>query len=365
VIREQQLSYNALKYGLLIIMVLGMVMLYSASSRYSYYEYNDVNYVLIRYTQRLFAAIVFAVAFYMVDLKHWRVFNKYLFFGSLALIAFPFITKMANPDQYTARWIYIGSLSFQTAEIGRFALIIFTANYLAAQQKDLNDLQTGFLPYLAMASLILIPLALTPDYSSSAVLTVIFMIVLYVGGASLKHVVSLGAVAAVAGFIYVRMESYRWNRIVSFLHPDANADLDYQIRQSLMSLGNGGLFGRSLGGSFGKNMYLPESHTDFIFSVLGEEWGFIGSLATILLFALIFWALYRLSLHTRDIFSRTVIFATALSILVYALINAAVCSRLLPVTGLPMPFISYSGSQIVINGALMGIIFRIIREERA
>ncbi len=362
--RSRALEYYIFKGVLAILVAFGMIMLFSASSRISFYKYDSSSVIFLRHLTRMLAALILGIAAYRIDYQLIRKANAFFFFAALAVVIYPLLSKLAHPGSPPARWIAIGSFSFQTAEIARFALIIFISNYLAKHQENIRDLREGFMPVAVVMIGFISLLALAPDFSTAAILYLIFMVMIYAGGARLSHILSVSGIAAVVGLIYIRMADYRWARILSFFDPEANKKASYQVTQSLISLGNGGFFGQSLGASYGKNMYLPEAHTDFIFSIIGEEWGFLGTALTILLFVILFLSLYRLTERIHDIFARLVIFSTAFSILLYALVNAAVCVRIFPVTGLPMPFVSYSGSQLIVNSALLGIVFNILHQEK-
>ncbi|MCK5520215.1 MAG: FtsW/RodA/SpoVE family cell cycle protein [Candidatus Marinimicrobia bacterium] len=362
--QTHQIEYNTFKISLTILIAFGMIMLYSASSRISFYKFDDSSAIFFDHLKRMFAAFIIALAAYRVDYRLIRKLNIFFFFSAIIIVAFPLLAAAIKNDPKPARWIHFGSFTFQTAEIARFSLIIFISNYVAKQQTMIRDLKEGFIPVVSWLLLFIVLIAIAPDFSTAMILYLIFMSVIYMGGGQLKHILSLTGIIGFIGFIYVRFEPYRWKRILSFMDHDTNKEASYQVTQSLISLGNGHFFGRSLGGSYGKNMFLPEAHTDFIFSIIGEEWGFLGTSLIILIFLVFFYSLYRISNRVKDVFARLVIFSTAFSILLYALVNAAVCVELFPVTGLPMPFVSYSGSQIIINAALLGMVFNIIKQEK-
>ncbi|HDR04532.1 MAG TPA: hypothetical protein ENN84_04725, partial [Candidatus Marinimicrobia bacterium] len=262
-----------------------------------------------------------------------------------------------------ARWVRIGSSTFQTAEVLRFFIILFLANYFSKYENRIQSFYEGYLPALLTLMLPIVIIALTPDYSSAASLTAIVLISFFISGTKKRFLFATGSVFVLLSGIYVAMAPYRIQRIISFFNDSESAGGTYQITQSLISLSSGGLWGRKLGNSLGKNLFLPEAHTDFIFSILGEEFGFIGATFTLFLFIALFLLTFLIANQMRNSFAANFIRLTAVSIIFYALVNVAVCVKLLPVTGLPMPFISYSGAQMMVNGALFGIIFTFFKEE--
>jgi cell division protein FtsW len=353
-----------LKLSLGLLILLGTIMLFSASSQISLERYGDSNSYFFHHLQRLFMAVLLGIACYLIHYETFRKHIKLLYILTLIAVILPYIQNMITGKSDPARWIRTGVMTIQTAEILRFTIILYLAAYLSSRGTDVKYFKKGLMPALLILGIPVIFIAAAPDFSTALILMMITYTILYIGGIPLKHLFLSALPFLIAAFVYVRTSEYRWNRILVYLGRDSNvAKNAYQINQSLISLANGRLSGTGLGKSMLKNLYLPEAHTDFIFSIIGEEWGFIGALFFIVLFIALFITLIRLSMDIQNPFGKFFIFGINISLILYALFNIGVTVGLFPVTGLPMPFVSYSGSQILINGALLGILFRIIRED--
>ncbi len=352
-----------LKISLGLLVLMGTIMLFSASSQISLERYADSNTYFFNHLQRLFMAGLLAIACYLIHYEAFRKHIKLLYALTLIAVILPYIQNAFSDRSDPARWIRTGVMTIQTAEILRFTIILYLAAYLSSRKTEILDYKKGLLPALLILGIPLLFIAAAPDFSTAFILLIISFVILYAGGVPLKHLSLSALPMMLAAFVYVRMSPYRWQRIQVYLGSESDiSDNAYQINQSLISLANGQLTGTGLGKSMLKNLYLPEAHTDFIFSVIGEEWGFLGAFLFILLFVVIFITLIRLTLDIQDSFGKFFIFGVNVSLIFYALVNIGVTVGLFPVTGLPMPFVSYSGSQILINGALLGILFRIIKE---
>jgi cell division protein FtsW len=352
-----------LKIVLGLLILLGAIMLFSASSQISLEKFGDSNSYFFQHLKRLFIAFLSGTALYLIDYRKIPRVIIPLYIMTLFVVLIPFIQNMATGQSEPARWIKTGFITIQTAEVVRFTLILYIAAYLSTHSKDLLSYKKGLLPALIMLVIPIVLVALAPDFSTAFMLLIICCMILYVGGIPLKHLAISALPIFVLGFIYVRISDYRWSRVLVYLNRSSDVSGDaYQINQSIISLANGRVFGAGLGKSMLKHLYLPEAHTDFIFSIIGEEWGFLGAVVFIALFMTLFYCLARLSFELKDTFARIAVFGINISIISYALFNIGVTVGIFPVTGLPMPFVSYSGSQIIINGALLGLLFRIIKE---
>jgi cell division protein FtsW len=348
---------------LIVLIVFGGLMLFSASSRISFDIYNDSYAIIKRYSARLVLSVLIAIAFTFIPSKLVRNSAGWVYILTLIIVVAPFIQNYLTGSSSPARWVRIGSSTFQTAEVVRFFIILFLANYFSKYENRIQSFYEGYLPPLLTLMVPILLIALTPDYSSAASLMAIALVAFFISGTKKRYLFATGGVFTVLSGIYVAIAPYRLQRVLSFFNPAETAENSYQITQSLISLASGGLWGRKLGNSLGKNLFLPEAHTDFIFSILGEEFGFLGTTVTLFLFIALFITMFLIANQIRNRFAAHFIRLTAISIIFYALVNAAVCVQLLPVTGLPMPFVSYSGAQMMVNGALFGIIYTFFKEE--
>ncbi|MEA1987156.1 MAG: FtsW/RodA/SpoVE family cell cycle protein [Candidatus Marinimicrobia bacterium] len=350
--------------SLILLIGFGVIMQYSASNKISLEQTGDSTFYFLQHLKRLLISILIFLTFLFIDYKKLSKAVIVFFFITLAIVIYPIIIKVTNGHSFPARWFSIGSISIQTSEVVRLFLIIFVTNYIAKRKSKMTDFKQDFLPVFIVIIILISLIAVQPDFSSSVILYFICMILLYVGGAKVLHIFGVSSIMAILGLGYVRFSPYRWQRILTFFDSSNIKEDAYQIHQSLVSLSNGGFWGQGLGKSMGKNLFLPEANTDFIFSIIGEEFGFLGATIIVGLFFLLFYTMNKLAKKITNPFGQLIVFSTALSLIIYALFNMAVCSGIGPVTGLPMPFVSYSGSQLLINGALLGIVFNIYLQER-
>ncbi len=348
-----------------IIAIVGTVMLYSASSIWAYNQYDTGSYFLQKQVVRLFVAFLVMYAFMLLDYRVLKEWANLIMIGALVLLLATKFSYIVRSDNSPARWIYLGPLSLQSSDIARLALIIYLSAYVNKKRAQLQDFYNGFLPAVIVIALVLGLIVFQPDFSTAAIIGVIGFSVLFLGGARLSQILVTISVGITVMFPIMMLEPYRRARFFSFLDPTADAGgASYQVQQSLISLGNGGLFGLGLGNSMEKNMFLPTPHTDFIFSIIGEEIGFIGALLVLTLFMAVFQRGIKIAKNASDPFGILLALGISFSFILYAFINAAVVTNLVPTTGLPMPLISYGGSGLVINMASIGILLNISRKNR-
>jgi len=362
---DYPLSFKVFAITLLVLVLGGMLILFSASSRVSFNIDGNANSFFESHIKYLVLSIMLGFVFYLFDYKSLKKLSWLFVIIAFALTAYTLIRKFALGISAPVRWLSLGGRNiFQLAEIVKFALIIYVGAYISNHKETLGQFRRGLMPVMIVSLLLIAIIALTPDFSSAFSLFIIVATTLYISGASLGQLGLVSGILAIAGTAYVWISPYRRARIIAFLNPEDISNGNYQIRQSLISLSGGGFFGQGFGNSTGKNLFLPEAHTDFIFSIAGEELGFITTILILIAFVVLFVSMLRLAKHVNDPFGKSIMFATAFSLIYYALINAAVCVGLGPVTGLPMPFISKSGSQLLINLALLGICMNIIKQSQ-
>ena len=355
---------------LCILAVIGTVMLYSASWYESFSSSNGKTEMLFlkNHLKRLFIGVFFLFGFLLTDYRKLKIIAPYLIIVSIVLLT---ITKVYYLYQgYSwykpARWLYIGKFGFQTSDIARFSIIVFMAYYVDKKRDALKDFQLGLFPALALISIVMSLIIIQPDYSTALMIYTIGMLILFIGGAKLSQLCLSTGIAMLIGIPVLLSREYRRERILSFLNIGDNPDVGYQANQSLISLGNGGVFGVGLGNSIEKNHFLPTPHTDFIFAIIGEELGFvIGTVPVLTLFLLIFFRGVKISKNCTDPFGVFLAVGIVFNLVLYAFVNAAVVTGLFPVTGLPMPMVSYGGSGMIINMSLIGILLNISQSKRS
>ncbi len=243
---------------------------------------------------------------------------------------------------------------------------VFMAYYIDKKRDQLKDFQMGLRPALRVLAVTMGLIVIQPDYSTALMIGAIGVLILFIGGAKISQLSLAGAGALLVGIPVLLSREYRRQRIFSFFGIDDNPEVGYQAGQSLISLGNGGIFGVGLGNSIEKNHFLPTPHTDFIFAIIGEELGFIlGTVPVLTLFLLIFFRGLKVAKECTDPFGVFLAVGISFNFILYAFVNAAVVTGIFPVTGLPMPMVSYGGSGMVINMALIGILLNVSQARRS
>ncbi len=341
---------------------LGVVMVFSASEYSTLINYNDSFYFFKR--QVLWALIGLATMFFMINYDYWRL-KKHIrpilliAFLMLVLVLIPGIGKEVNGAR---RWIDLGPLSFAPAELVKLCIIIFTAYGLARQKDKIKQFTAGVLPHLSVALLAALMILFQPDLGTAISLTGIVFLMIFAAGARLTHLGGIAAAGIAAVVLAIFLEPYRMKRFLAFLDPWADPQgSGFHIIQGLYAIGSGGLFGLGLGQSRQKFLYLPENHTDFIFAIIGEELGFIGASLVILLFVLFIWRGMKVAVTAQDPFASLLAAGVTAWIGVQAIINIGVVTGSLPVTGIPLPFISFGGNSMLFTMAGVGILLNISR----
>lgn len=350
-----------------LLIVVGLLMVASASMVISDRQYNSAFHYFDRQLIYLIAGLILSWFMTRVPTEFWAKHSSQILVISLLLLVavlIPHIGKVVNGSR---RWVNFGFLSVQVSEIAKLGALIYLSAYLAHFSVEIKKDLLVFLRPMLLLAVIVFLLLLEPDFGAATVVTSVFLALLFIAGVrlwpfSLLFLIVVLGMAALAIFT-----PYRLARLTSFMHPWANQfGAGYQLTQSLIAFGRGGLFGVGLGNSMQKLFYLPEAHTDFLFAVLGEELGLIGELAVIGLFVLLVMRIFqiaRLALRNEHLFNAYFSFGAGLWIGLQAIINIGVNTGLLPTKGLTLPFISYGGSSMLVNCMVVGILLRIYFEE--
>ena len=352
-----------------ILAIIGTVMLYSASWYESYARSNGRTDMLFLqgHLKRLIVAVVFLFGFLVVDFRELKKIAPHLIIMAFLLLM---ITKgydyyLYRNWDHPARWLYIGSFSLQTSDIARFSVLLYIAYYIDKKRVGIENFNAGLLPVLAVLSVIMGLIIIQPDFSTAIMIGILGITILYVGGVKLSQLSLSTALGLLVSIPILLSKPYRVERILSYFNPTDIKTAGYQAHQSLISLGHGGWFGVGLGSSIEKNQFLPNPHTDFIFAIIGEELGsMLGSVPVLTLFLLIFLRGIKISKECTDPFGVLLAVGISINLILYAFVNAAVVTGLLPVTGLPMPMVSYGGSGMVVNLAMIGILLNISQARR-
>lgn len=350
----------------LLLLGIGVIMVLSASYASAYYDLanetgGNATYYFAR--QLLFAALGVAgmLLASRVPMQIYRRFS-FLVLG-IALLLLVAVLIIGSTGGGGKRWILIGPLSVQPSEIAKIGVILAFATLICRYKNLMGTFKYGVLPFVAVLGIIVALLFLEPHLSASIIIIAIGAIMMFIGGARLFWFV--GGLFAVGGlfFVFITVKQYSSERISAWLAPfDDPSDTGYQIVQSLYAIGSGGLFGLGLGQSRQKYLYLPEEHNDFIFSVISEELGFIGAGLILALFALLIVRGYWIAMHSRDRYSFLVCTGITSLLALQVILNVAVCTNLVPCTGISLPFFSYGGSALLMQLGEMGIILSVSRD---
>lgn len=341
----------------LVMMLIGMVMIYSASNVIAYEKFGSSIHFLKQQFIRVilgFVVLVFAAKF---DYHKYK--NKTMLMVLMAFVMLVMVLGLSK-IKGAARWLGIGGFGIQPSEIAKLAIIFYIASYLESKGEKIRDFQNGVLPPLIITSLFCFMIVLQPNFSTAAVLMMLAIIMLFVGGMKMKHLLGMAASVIPIGILVVVTSPYRMARLMTFLNPTADVlGGGYQIKQSLISFANGGLTGVGIGQGRQKLMFLPEPFTDFIYSIIGEEMGYFGSVLVLALFMVFLFRAVKIARTAPDMYGFYLAIGIILSIVFYALINAGVATGVFPTTGLPMPFISYGGSSLLFTCFAVGVLLNI------
>jgi len=353
-----------------VLAVMGTIMLYSASWYESFASSNgrtDMLY-LQGHLKRMLVGVFFLFGFLILDYRKLKIVAPYFLIAAIVLLIITKVYYLVNGYGWIkpARWLFIGPFTLQTSDVARMAIIIFMAYYVDKKRELLSDFQMGFLPPLAVLAVTMGLIVIQPDFSTALMIGAIGVIILFIGGAKISQLSLAGAGGLLVGIPILLSREYRMKRILSYFGIGDDIDVGFQANQSLISLGNGGAFGVGLGNSIEKNQLLPTPHTDFIFAIIGEELGFVlGTVPVLTLFLLIFFRGLKVAKECTDPFGVFLAVGISFNFVLYAFVNAAVVTGVIPVTGLPMPMVSYGGSAMVINMALIGILLNISQARRS
>ena len=356
-----------LLFLVLFLCAFGTIMLYSASWNESYVRSGGLTESLFLKNHLIRVLIGFICLFIalIIDYRNLKPIAPYLLAISFVLLI---ITKgyyLVNGIKSPARWLNLGFFSIQTSDIARLCLIIFLAYYLDELKMRVKNLYEGFLPCISLIGTMMVLIVIQPDFSTAFMIGIIGTVIIFIAGAKLFHILSSLFIGLLASFPIIYFSPYRWARIRSFFNPNIKSD-GYQAYQAELSMSNGGWFGTGLGNSTEKNHLLPTPHTDFIYSIIGEELGLLfGTLPLLLIFLFIFFRGVKISQRCTDPFGIFLSMGICINIVFYAFVNASVATGLFPVTGLPMPLISYGGSGMLINMIMFGILLNISQAKRS
>lgn len=344
----------------MILLSIGTVMVFSSSADISLDKFGSSSFYFSKHLMRVFLGLIIMVVAMFIDFRLLKKIAAPLLILSALLLLVTKLVFIFQGNHAPARWLYIGPFSLQTSDLARFSIIIYLASYIDRRRDGVRDYLNGFLPPMIMTGIVMSLIIIQPDYSTAIMVGIIVLTMLFVGRAKLIHMFSTICGSLILLIPIMLIEPYRIYRIKAFLSGLFDfSGASYQLQQSLISLGNGGIMGVGLGYSSGKNLFLPAPHTDFILSIVGEEVGFLGVFAIVTLYLAIFHRSLKIAKECTDVFGILLTIGLGTQIILYAFINSAVVTGLVPTTGLPIPFISFGGSGLVMNLMSVGILLNI------
>jgi cell division protein FtsW len=351
-------------FGVAIVLLsAGVVMVYSASAIVAADRFHDPYFFL---KKQVFWAVLGAACLWLaikVDYRRLEGFVLPLLIFAGILLVLVLVSPLGQAINGTRRWIRLGPVSFQPAELAKLALVLYLAAFLAKKGEVIEDLRRGILPPLAVAGLLAALVLAQPDLGNCLTLITLTFTLLFLAGGRARHLGLILAAALPPLVVAIWAAPYRLRRIVAFLDPWSDPrGSGFQIIQSWLALGNGGIFGQGIGASRQKLFYLPESHTDFIFAIIGEELGFVGAAAVVALFVVLVWRGFRIGLRAPDPFGGYLALGITVLIATQVLVNLGVVTGLLPTKGLPLPFLSFGGSALLVTMLSTGVLLNISQQ---
>lgn len=340
-------------------MLFSIAFVYSAGIYFAQLKGINPTNLLLAQTVKVMIAIVILIIISRFNYKYWAKFSILLML--ISFISLILVLVLGVEVGGAKRWISLGFTQFQPSELAKFSLILHFGTLISRKKEEIKNFKYGYFPFILWLSLFSVLIALQPNFSMIILIFATGLFMLFIGNARMKHILSTIGVVALIGSVYAFSATYRMNRIKYFLGMLEGKEfeqLSYQVDHSLLAIGSGGLFGMGPGGSH-QNLLLSEPYTDFLFSIIGEEYGFIGLTIIAIAFSIILWRSLYLAKRAPD--QESFLFISGISFAIYVsfLINSFVNTALIPTTGVPLPFLSYGGTAIFFNAAMIGIVLNI------
>lgn len=355
----------ALFISVLLISTFGIIMIYSASYVWAEYKFQDPFKFVKNQGIFFLLGIFFMIMISKIPFSFFKKHCKKFFLFCIVLLIAVLIPGIGTVRNGSRSWFGIGSFGIQPSEFTKLAMILFTANYLTKHEKEMKKFKKGILPILGLTLFIFFLIMLQPDFGTGVILVMAIMGMLFVGGVPISFFLKLGTIGVIGIVGLILAAPYRLTRILSFLNPWKDPlGSGFQIIQSLYAIGPGGLFGYGFLNSRQKHFYLPEPQTDFIFSIISEEFGFMGILIVASLFLFIIYRGFIIARNSSELFPKYVAFGITFQIAFQAILNLMVVVGLIPVTGVTLPFLSYGGSSLLITLCGIGILLNISRKQK-
>ena len=346
----------------MILIGIGVIMIYSSSGIYALQGLGDSEYFLKRHVLFLSLGFLLTCGVMAIDYRLIQKYSKPLIIFAIFLLCLVLIPEIGKASYGARRWFQFAGFSFQPSELAKVAMLIYVADFLSRKQNKIRNFMDGFFPVISILSMVCLLILKQPDLGTSVLIAVIVFLMMFIAGANLKHIGFLGLMALPVVYFLIVKYPYRMARITAFLDPWQDSQgVGFQLTQSQIALGSGGVFGVGLGKSVQKLFYLPAAHTDFILSIIGEELGFLGAGLVVILFVIFIVQGARIVKRTNDAFGHFLGFGIVSMLGLQAAVNIGVSIGALPTKGLPLPFISYGGSALIFNMMLVGLLLNISR----
>jgi cell division protein FtsW len=361
-IRQRSDYWLALAVAVLI--GFGLIMIYSVSK---YYSLDMTDGATDKYylKKQLFNILIGAIGWIVaqsVDYRYWQKNAAKMFFITIGLLLMPIILSPFG-IAHAGRWINIFGFNFQPAELAKLTFIFYLAGLFSKSGENLKSVAKTFVPFLIAVGAIVLIMTMQKDLGTLTVFGLISIGIFLLAGAPLTQFLSVVGLGGFAGWLLIKFEPYRMKRLLTFLNPENDSmNTGYHIKNALIAIGSGGLFGLGFGQSKQKYLYLPEAHTDSIFAIICEELGALRASLVILLFSFVAYRGFRITRNAPDVFARLVAGAITIWLFMQMVINIGAMFSLLPLTGIPLPFISYGGTSVIVLMTAVGVLMNISRQ---
>lgn len=353
-------SEPCILFPVLLLAGMGIIMVYSASSALALKSCGNTRYYMQRQLLFFIISLVLMFATASFPYRLFKVLAYFLLAVAVIMLCAVHIPSLGHKAGGACRWLKLGRITFQPSEFVKLVLVIYLAYSLSKKQDMVRDFYVGFVPHVIIFVLLAILVMTQPDFGTVLIFGVITWTMMFIAGVKIRYLCLPLPLLIPLGYFFIYKVGYRMNRIFAFLHPwEDSMNTGYQITHSLKAFGSGGIFGKGLGLGIQKLHYLPDPHTDFILSVIGEELGLAGVLFILILYVIIIWRGARIARKSENLFGALLAAGLTTSLGIQVVINAGVALGVLPTKGLTLPFISYGGTSLLINMACMGILMNI------
>lgn len=341
----------------LLLIFFSIAVVYSASSDYAFTKWNDSSYLLKSHIIKVLISFVFLFFFVKFDYRILQDFSKLIIIGTIILLIVVLLTSSSIKN--VNRWLMLGPLSFQPSDLAKYALLVHISTLMVRKENYIENLYRGFIPIIIYVITICALIAMQPNFSTATIIFVTSLMLMLISKIKIKHLVVTVISLIPFAVLFILSKSYILARIENYAEFSSSGTAQHQLNQAIIGLGNGGIFGVGMGNSIQKEFFLPESYGDFIFSVIGEEYGFAGTIFVVIMFATILIRGYKTAKNVNDQFGKYLAFGITTILLLYAVVNMSVASGIFPTTGVPIPFVSFGGTAMIFNSMAAGILINI------